>query len=189
MSEKPRQVIDALREYYELHNANVHRGLHVLAEEATALYEGARDKVAAFIKAPREEVIFTKNSSEALNLVANVLGWAGEDHGIKAGDEIVISEMEHHSNIVPWQMTAERTGATLKWFGITDDGRLDLSNINDVITERTKVVSVVHVSNILGTVNPVDEIVKRAHEVGALVAVHPSHSAPPIPLHPNQLRT
>src|SRR5512139_3331338 len=102
-SQKPRQVIEAITEYYSLHNANVHRGIHVLAEEATALYEGARDKVAAFIKAPREEVIFTKNSSEALNLVANVLGWAGEDHGVKAGDESVVSEMEHRSNIVPWQ--------------------------------------------------------------------------------------
>ena len=186
-SQKPRQVIDSIVEYYSLHNANVHRGIHVLAEEATALYEGARDKVAAFIKAPREEVIFTKNSSEALNLVANVLGWAGEDHGIKAGDEIVISEMEHHSNIVPWQMTAERTGATLKWFGITDEGRLDLSNIEDVITERTKVVSVVHVSNILGTVNPIDEIVKRAHEVGALVVVDASQSAPHMPLDVTEL--
>jgi cysteine desulfurase/selenocysteine lyase len=186
-SQKPRQMIEAITEYYSLHNANVHRGIHVLAEEATALYEGARDKVAAFIKAPREEVIFTKNSSEALNLVANVLGWAGEDHGISAGDEIVISEMEHHSNIVPWQMTAQRTGATLKWFGITDDGRLDLSNLNEVITERTKVVSVVHVSNILGTVNPVEAIVKRAHEVGALVVVDASQSAPHMPLDVTEL--
>jgi cysteine desulfurase / selenocysteine lyase len=186
-SQKPRQVIEAITEYYSLHNANVHRGIHVLAEEATALYEGARDKVAAFIKAPREEVIFTKNSSEALNLVANVLGWADEDHGISAGDEIVISEMEHHSNIVPWQMTAERTGATLKWFGITDEGRLDLSNLDQVITERTKVVSVVHVSNILGTVNPVEAIVKRAHEVGALVVVDASQSAPHMPLDVTEL--
>ncbi|NUP46033.1 MAG: cysteine desulfurase [Catenulispora sp.] len=181
-SQSPKQVIDAIVEYYSLHNANVHRGIHVLAEEATALYEGGRDKVAAFINAPREEVVFTKNSSEALNLVANVLGWAGEDYGIRPGDEIVISEMEHHSNIVPWQLTAERIGAKLRWFGITDDGRLDLSNLDELVNERTKVVSLVHVSNILGTVNPIETIVKRAHEVGALVVLDASQSAPHMPL-------
>jgi cysteine desulfurase/selenocysteine lyase len=181
-SQSPQQVIDTIVEYYSLHNANVHRGIHVLAEEATALYEGGRDKVAAFINAPREEVVFTKNSSEALNLVANVLGWAGEPYGIRPGDEIVISEMEHHSNIVPWQMTAERLGATLRWFGITDEGRLDLSNLDELINERTKVVSLVHVSNILGTVNPVEVIVRRAHEVGALVVLDASQSAPHLPL-------
>ncbi|ACU71185.1 cysteine desulfurase, SufS subfamily [Catenulispora acidiphila DSM 44928] len=181
-SQSPQQVIDSIVEYYSLHNANVHRGIHVLAEEATALYEGGRDKVAAFINAPREEVVFTKNSSEALNLVANVLGWAGEPYGIRPGDEIVISEMEHHSNIVPWQLTAERIGAKLRWFGITDEGRLDLSNLDEVINERTKVVSLVHISNILGTVNPVETIVKRAHEVGALVVLDASQSAPHLPL-------
>ena len=181
-SQSPKQVIDAIVEYYSLHNANVHRGIHVLAEEATALYEGGRDKVASFINAPREEVVFTKNSSEALNLVANVLGWAGEPYGIRAGDEIVISEMEHHSNIVPWQLTAERIGAKLRWFGITDEGRLDLSNLDELINERTKVVSLVHISNILGTVNPIETIVKRAHEVGALVVLDASQSAPHLPL-------
>ena len=181
-SQSPQQVIDTIVEYYSLHNANVHRGIHVLAEEATALYEGGRDKVAAFINAPREEVVFTKNSSEALNLVANVLGWAGEPYGIRPGDEIVISEMEHHSNIVPWQLTAERIGAKLRWFGITDEGRLDLSNLDELINERTKVVSLVHVSNILGTVNPVETIVRRAHEVGALVVLDASQSAPHLPL-------
>jgi cysteine desulfurase / selenocysteine lyase len=182
-SQKPRQVLETLADYYERHNANVHRGLHVLAEEATALYEGARDKVAAFVNARRrEEIVFTKNSSEALNLVANVLGWAGEPHGIRPGDEIVITEMEHHSNIVPWQLTAQRTGATLKWFGLTEDGRLDLSDIEQVITERTKVVSFVLVSNILGTVNPAAAIVGRAREVGALVVVDASQAAPHMPL-------
>ena len=181
-SQSPQQVIDTIVEYYSLHNANVHRGIHVLAEEATALYEGGRDKVAAFINAPREEVVFTKNSSEALNLVANVLGWAGDPYGIRPGDEIVISEMEHHSNIVPWQLTAERIGAKLRWFGITDEGRLDLSNLDELINERTKVVSLVHISNILGTVNPVETIVKRAHEVGALVVLDASQSAPHLPL-------
>ncbi|OLE21973.1 MAG: cysteine desulfurase [Catenulispora sp. 13_1_20CM_3_70_7] len=181
-SQSPKQVIDAIVEYYSMHNANVHRGIHVLAEEATALYEGGRDKVAAFINAPREEVVFTKNSSEALNLVANVLGWAGEPYGIRPGDEIVVTEMEHHSNIVPWQLTAERVGAKLRWFGITDDGRLDLSNLDELINERTKVVSLVHVSNILGTVNPIETVVRRAHEVGALVVLDASQSAPHLPL-------
>src|SRR6202008_781955 len=141
-SQKPRQVLDALVEYYEKHNANAHRGIHPLAEEATALYEGARDKVAGFIGAPsRDEVVFTKNSSEAMNLVARVLGDAGPGYRGGPGDEIVITEMEHHSNIVPWHQLAERTGATVKWFRITDDGRLDLSTLVSCITLRTKSVS------------------------------------------------
>jgi cysteine desulfurase/selenocysteine lyase len=182
-SQKPRQVLDALNAYYEQHHANVHRGVHVLAEEATALYEGARDKVAAFIKAPsRDEVVFTKNASESLNLVANMLNFADEPYRVDSGTEIVITEMEHHSNIVPWQLLAQRTGAKLKWFGLTDDGRLDLSTIDQVITERTKVVSFVLVSNVLGTVNPVEEIVRRAQEVGALVVIDASQAAPHMPL-------
>jgi cysteine desulfurase/selenocysteine lyase len=182
-SQKPRQVLDAIVEYYEQHNANVHRGIHTLAEEATALYEGARDKVAAFINAPsRDEVIFTKNSSEAMNLIARVLGDAGPGYRVGPGDEIVITEMEHHSNIVPWHQLAERTGATVKWFQITDEGRLDLSTLDDVITERTKIVSMVHVSNLLGTINPVETVIKRAREVGALVLLDASQSAPHLPL-------
>jgi cysteine desulfurase/selenocysteine lyase len=179
-SQKPRQVLDAIVDYYEKHNANVHRGIHTLAEEATALYEGARDKVAAFINAPsRDEVIFTKNSSEAMNLIARVLG---DSSRVGPSDEIVITEMEHHSNIVPWHMLAERTGATVKWFQITDDGRLDLSTLDSVITERTKIVSMVHVSNLLGTINPVDVVIKRAREVGALVLVDASQSVPHLPV-------
>ena len=182
-SQKPRQVLDAVDDYYTRHNANVHRGIHVLAEEATALYEGARDKVAAFVNArDRSEVVFTKNSTEALNLAANVITWADPPYGIRSGDEVVITEMEHHSNIVPWQMVTQRAGATLKWFGITDDGRLDLADIDRVITERTKVVSFVLVSNILGTVNPHEAIVRRAREVGALVVVDASQAAPHMPL-------
>jgi cysteine desulfurase/selenocysteine lyase len=178
-SQKPRQVLDTLNAYYEQSNANVHRGVHVLAEEATALYEGARDKVAAFINAPsRDEVIFTKNASESLNLVANMLGWADEPYRVDRDTEIVITEMEHHSNIVPWQLLSQRTGATLKWFGLTDDGRLDLSDIEQVITEKTKIVSFVLVSNILGTVNPVEAIVRRAQDVGALVLIDASQAAP-----------
>lgn len=178
-SQKPRQVLDALNDYYEQHNANVHRGVHVLAEEATALYEGARDKVAHFINAPsRDEVIFTKNASESLNLVANMLGWADEPYRVDSDTEIVITEMEHHSNIVPWQLLAQRTGAKLKWFGLTDDGRLDLSNIDELITDKTKVVSYTLVSNIMGTINPVEEISRRAQEVGALVVVDASQAVP-----------
>jgi cysteine desulfurase / selenocysteine lyase len=185
-SQKPRQVLDALDDYYTRHNANVHRGIHVLAEEATALYEDARDKVAAFINAAdRSEVVFTKNSTESLNLAANVIAWADRGslgRGLGPGDEVVITEMEHHSNIVPWQLVTKRSGATLRWFGLTDEGRLDLSDIDGVITERTKVVSFVLVSNILGTVNPPEELVRRAHEVGALVVVDASQAAPHMPL-------
>jgi cysteine desulfurase/selenocysteine lyase len=185
-SQKPRQVLDALDDYYTRHNANVHRGIHVLAEEATALYEAARDKVAAFINAAdRSEVVFTKNSTEALNLAANVIAWADRGspgRGLGPGDDVVITEMEHHSNIVPWQLVTARTGASLRWFGLTDEGRLDLSDIDGVITENTKVVSFVLVSNILGTVNPPEELVRRAHEVGALVVVDASQAAPHMPL-------
>ena len=126
-------------------------------------------------------MIFTKNASEALNLVANTLAWAAGPLAVGPGDEVVITEMEHHSNIVPWQLLTERTGATLRWFGLTDDGRLDLSNIDELITERTKVVSLTWVSNMLGTVNPVAEIARRAHEVGALVVVDASQAAPQLP--------
>ncbi|MFF1908191.1 cysteine desulfurase [Kitasatospora sp. NPDC058218] len=178
-SQKPRQVLEALNTYYERHNANVHRGVHVLAEEATALYEGARDKVAAFVNAPsRNEVVFTKNASESLNLVANMLTWADEPYRVDADSEIVITEMEHHSNIVPWQLLSQRTGAKLKWFGLTDEGRLDLSNIDELITEKTKVVSFTLVSNLLGTVNPVEAIVRKAQDVGALVVIDASQAAP-----------
>jgi cysteine desulfurase/selenocysteine lyase len=182
-SQKPRSVIDAMREHYEVHNANVARAVHQLGAESTEAYEAARDKVAAFINAPsRDEVVFTKNITEALNLLARVLGDAPAPHGIREGDEIVITEMEHHSNIVPWQLLRDRTGATLRWFGLTDEGRLDLSAIDDLINERTKVVSLVWVSNMLGTVNPVEEIVRRAHEVGALVIVDAAQAVPQMPV-------
>jgi cysteine desulfurase/selenocysteine lyase len=141
-SQKPRHVIDTMAEHYALHNANVARAVHQLGAESTAAFEDARDKVAGFIGAPsRNEVIFTKNSTEALNLVANALAWADGDLEIGPGDEVLITEMEHHSNIVPWQLLTERKGATLRWFGLTDDGRLDLSDIDTLINERTAVVS------------------------------------------------
>jgi cysteine desulfurase / selenocysteine lyase len=181
-SQKPQVVIDTMVDHLERHNANIARAMHQLGAEATAAYEDARDKVAAFLGAPdRDEVIFAKNATEALNLTANTLAWPGERQ-VGAGDEIVITEMEHHSNIVPWQLLCERTGATLRWFGVTDDGHLDLAHIDDLITERTKVVSLVWVSNMLGTVNPVNEIARRAHEVGALVVVDASQAAPQLPI-------
>ncbi|MBA3782671.1 MAG: cysteine desulfurase [Nocardioides sp.] len=181
-SQKPQVVIDTMVDHLEHHNANIARAMHVLGAESTEAFESARDRVAAFINAPsRDEVIFTKNASEALNLVANTLAWKGP-HQLGEGDEVVITEMEHHSNIVPWQLVTERTGATLRWFGLTDDGHLDLSNIDDLITERTKVVSLTWVSNMLGTINPVAEITRRAHEVGALVVVDASQAAPQLPI-------
>jgi len=177
-SQKPLQVVDALRDHYLLHNANVARAMHQLGAEATEAYEGGRDKVAAFIGATnRDEIVFTKNASEALNLAAHTLG-----AGLKPGDEVVISEMEHHSNIVPWQLACERTGATLRWFGVTDEGRLDLSNVEELINERTKVVSLTWVSNALGTINPITEIAAKAHAVGATVVVDASQAVPQFPV-------
>jgi cysteine desulfurase/selenocysteine lyase len=182
-SQKPQQVIDVVDDHYLRHNANVARAMHTLGAESTEAFETARDKVAAFVRAPsRDEVIFTKNSTEALNLVANTLAWAEAPYRIGPGDEILISEMEHHSNIVPWQLLTERKGATLRWFGLTDEGRLDLSNIDDLVNEHTKVVAVAWVSNALGTINPVAEIVRRAHEVGALVVLDASQAVPQLPV-------
>jgi cysteine desulfurase/selenocysteine lyase len=181
-SQKPQVVIDTMVDHLERHNANIARAMHQLGAEATAAYEDARDKVAAFLGAPdRDEVIFLKNATEALNLAASTMAWAGERQ-VGPGDEVVITEMEHHSNIVPWQLLCERTGATLRWFGVTDEGHLDLSNVDDLINERTKVVSLVWVSNMLGTVNPIGEIARRAHEVGALVVVDASQAAPQLPI-------
>ena len=179
-SQKPQAVIDAIEEHYRWHNANVARAMHVLGSEATEGFELGRTKVAEFIGAPRrEEVIFTKNASEALNLVARVLGDAGR---VNESTDIVITEMEHHSNIVPWQQLSERSGATLRWFGITDEGRLDLSNLDDLITERTAVVSLTWVSNMLGTINPLDTVIARAKAVGALVVVDGSQAVPQLPV-------
>jgi cysteine desulfurase / selenocysteine lyase len=182
-SQKPQIVIDTIAEHYAMHNANVARAMHHLGAEATAAFEGARDTVAAFIGAPsRDEIVFAKNASEALNLVANTLAWVEGDLAVGPGDEVVITEMEHHSNIVPWQLLTQRKGATLRWFGLTDEGRLDLSDIDELINERTKVVSLVWVSNMLGTVNPVAEIARRAHEVGAIVVVDASQAVPQFPV-------
>lgn len=177
-SQKPRQVVDAIERHYLEHNANVARAMHQLGAEASEAFELGRDKVASFIGAPRrEEVVFTKNASEALNLVARVLGDAGR---VGAGDEVVVTQMEHHSNLVPWQLLTQRTGAHLRWYGVTPEGRLDLDSLT--LTEKTKVVSVTWVSNMLGTINPVAEIVRRAHEVGALVVIDASQAVPQLPV-------
>jgi cysteine desulfurase / selenocysteine lyase len=178
-SQKPRQVIDSISDFYERHNANIHRATHELGEEATAAYEGSRIKVARFIGTSDEtEVVFTKNISEAINLVAYSLENASGPLGIGEGDEVLITEMEHHSNIVPWQLLCQRTGARLRWFSVTQDGRLDLSQADDLINERTKIVALAHQSNVLGTINPVAEIAARAHAVGALVLVDAAQSVP-----------
>ncbi|MFN8192391.1 MAG: cysteine desulfurase [Nocardioidaceae bacterium] len=186
-SQKPQVVVDAMVDHLERHNANVARAMHQLGAETTAAFERARDRVASFIGGHDNEVVFTKNASEALNLVANTLAWAEGDWSARVGklgpgDEVLITEMEHHSNIVPWQLLTQRTGATLRWFGLTDDGRLDLSTIDELINERTRVVSLTWVSNVLGTVNPVADIARRAHEVGALVVVDASQAAPQLPI-------
>jgi cysteine desulfurase/selenocysteine lyase len=179
-SQKPQAVIDAIDEHYRWHNANVARAMHVLGSEATEAFELGRTKVAEFIGAPsRDEVVFTKNASEALNLVARVLGDAGR---VNENTDVVITEMEHHSNIVPWQLLAERSGARLRWFGITDEGRLDLSDLEELVTERTAVVSLTWVSNMLGTINPLDVVIARAKEVGALVVVDASQAVPQLPV-------
>ncbi|HEY5820656.1 MAG TPA: SufS family cysteine desulfurase [Propionibacteriaceae bacterium] len=178
-SQKPRCVVEAMEDHYLNHNANVARAMHLLGAEATEAFEGGRATIAQFIGASRsEEVVFTKNASEALNLCAHTLG-----AGLTAGDEIVISVMEHHSNIVPWQLLAARTGATLRWFDVTAEGRLDLeaAAAEGLINERTKIVSLTHVSNVLGTVNPITQIAAAAHAVGAVMVVDASQAVPQLP--------
>jgi cysteine desulfurase / selenocysteine lyase len=188
-SQKPRSVLDAERWFYETVNAAPHRGAHQLAEEATAAYEEARATIGRFIGAPAQEIVFTRNTTEAINLVAYALSNAAtakepefRSYAVGQGDEIVVTEMEHHANLVPWQQLCERTGAILRWLGLTDDGRLDLSDLDTVVNERTKLVAVTHQSNILGTVNPVREIAERAHAVGALVLVDGAQSVPHQPV-------
>jgi cysteine desulfurase/selenocysteine lyase len=179
-SQKPQVVIDAEVDFYRLHNAAVHRGAHQLAEEATDVYEGARATVASFIGADENEIIFTKSATESLNLVAYAMGNAlsGNRFHLQEGDSIVVTEMEHHANLIPWQQLAARTGASLSWFSVTAEGRLDLSAINTLITEKTKVVALTHQSNVLGTINPLEEIIARAHAVGAVVVLDACQSVP-----------
>jgi cysteine desulfurase / selenocysteine lyase len=187
-SQKPRQVLDAVRDAYELHNAAAHRGTHLLGEEATDLYEGARAKVAAFIGASSpDEVVFVKNATEAINLVAysmsNSSALGGPDRfRVLPGDEILITELEHHANLVPWQQLCERTGATLRWLGVTPDGRIDLSNLDAMISGRTKLVAVAHQSNVTGAVLDLAPVVAAAHAKGALVLADAAQSVPHQPV-------
>ncbi len=187
-AQKPQVVLDTITDFYANHYANVARAVHTLGSESTTAFENARDKVATFVNAPsRDEVVFTKNISESLNMIAYALSNAATTPGaerfrVGPGDEIVVTEMEHHSNLVPWQLLAQRTGATFKWIPLDDEGRLDIDAIDRVISERTKVVAFVHQSNALGTVNPVPRIVARARAVGALTVVDAAQSAPHRPL-------
>ena len=183
-SQKPQSVIQALVDYYEGYNSNVHRGVHALSMEATDRYEEARVKVANFIKADTpESVIWTRNTTEGINLVAN--SWALEE--ISEGDEIVVTQMEHHSNLVPWQRVARERGASLRVLPLTGDGMVDLQAADSIITRRCKLLSIVHVSNSLGTINPVDELVARARAVGAYVLIDGAQSVPHLPVDVNDL--
>lgn len=178
-SQKPAAVLQAMDDYYRLHNANVHRGVHTLSEEATALYEGVRGKLAQLINAPSErQIVFTRGTTEGINLVANTWGRAN----LQPGDEVLITEMEHHSNIVPWQLLQAQIGFTLRYIPITADGTLDLSQLPALLNERTRLLSFVHVSNVLGTVNPAAELVQAAHAVGAKVLVDGAQSVPHLPV-------
>jgi cysteine desulfurase/selenocysteine lyase len=183
-SQKPLSVIDAESNFYKFNNAAVHRGAHQLAEEATDAYEGARLKVANFLGAKEDEIVFTKSATESLNLIAYAMGNAepGSRFALTPKNRIVVTEMEHHANLIPWQQLAARTGASLSWFEVNPEGRLDLSNIDSVITEGTKVVALTHQSNVLGTINPLDAIIKRAHEVGAVVVLDACQSVPHMPI-------
>ncbi len=204
-SHKPRQVLDAERDFYERINAAVHRGAHQLSEEGTDAYESARARIAAFIGAAPSEVVFTRNATEALNLVAYAFSNATSGGGggaagmpstdsavrpappadrfaLRPGDEVLVTQMEHHANLVPWQELCRRTGATLRWVPVTDDGRLDLSDLDTLLNARTKVFAFTHVSNVLGTVNPVAHLAARAHAVGALVVLDACQSVPHLPV-------
>ena len=206
-SHKPRQVLDAERHFYEHTNAAVHRGAHQLSEEGTDAYESARQRIAAFIGAQASQIVFTRNATEAINLVAYAFSNATAGGGgasldeppgmppahlagrfrIGPGDEVLVTEMEHHANLVPWQELCRRTGATLRWIPVTADGRLELSGLDALLTERTRVLAFTHVSNVLGTVNPVRELAERAHAVGALVVLDACQSVPHLPIEVTEL--
>ncbi|HXO66629.1 MAG TPA: cysteine desulfurase [Candidatus Dormibacteraeota bacterium] len=177
-SQKPKAVIAALADYYSRYNANVHRGIHTLSEEATDEYEKARRKIQAFINAESpSELIFVRNTTEAINLVAYSYG-----SRLREGDEILLSEMEHHSNLVPWQLLADRSGARLRFLPLFDDGTLDMSALPGLLSERTRIVAVSHMSNVLGTINPVEEIARQAHAAGAMVLLDAAQSVPHLPV-------
>lgn len=188
-SQKPQAVIDAEVDFYAKHNAAAHRGAHQLAEEATELFEASRQTVADFLGAKSEEIVFTKSATESLNLLAYSFSNAEPGSRFAIGPEhsIVVSEMEHHANLIPWQQLAKRSGAELKWFGVTPDGRLDESDIDSLITTKTKVVAITQQSNVLGTINNLEQIIKKAHAVGAIVIVDACQSVPHIPVDVTQL--
>jgi cysteine desulfurase / selenocysteine lyase len=181
-SQKPESVITAEADFYRTKNAAVHRGAHLVAEEASDAYEGARANLAKFIGAQTDEVIFTKSATESLNFLAYTFGNKNSKICLKAGDEIVVSEMEHHANLIPWQQLAERIGAKLTWLPITSDGRLDHSKISQVITGKTKIVAITHQSNVFGTIVPIDQIVKAARSVGAFIILDACQSVPHFPV-------
>ena len=178
-SQKPLLVLNTLRDYYEQYNSNVHRGVHTLSVKATDAYEGSRDKVAAFVNAAsRQEIVFTRNATEAINLVAYSWGTSN----LQQGDEIILSVMEHHSNLIPWQLLAQRTGAVLKFVELTETQEFDLEHFKSLVGDRTKLVSTVHVSNTLGCINPVQEIIAYAHQYGAKVLIDACQSVPHMPI-------
>ena len=179
-SQKPRQVLDAERNFYEQNNAAVHRGAHLLAEEASIAYEGARQVLASFLNAELDEVIFTKSATESINALAYSFGNStnGSRFALKPGERIVVSELEHHANLIPWQQLAKRSGAELVWFSVDPEGRLDQSNLDELINASTKIVAITHQSNVLGTIVPLKDIVSRAHAVGAVVVLDACQSAP-----------
>ncbi|MGI8427680.1 MAG: cysteine desulfurase [Actinomycetota bacterium] len=178
-SQRPRQVIEAVRRFYEEDNSNVHRSVHTLGQRATVLYEGAREKVAKLLGAPAaREIIFTKSATEGLNLLAYAWG----RHHLAEGDEVLVTEMEHHSNLVSWQLACRDTGATIKAIPVNDEENLDLSQLDQLITNRTKILAITHVSNVLGTINPIAEIAAKAHEVGAVVVCDGAQAVPHMPV-------
>lgn len=189
-AQKPEVVIDAEQDFYVQRNAAVHRGAHQLAEEATEAFEDARGKVARFVGVDADELVWAKNATEGINLVAYAMGNASVGRGgaaarrfaLRPGDEIVVTEAEHHANLVPWQELAFRTGATLRWLGLDDEGRIRLDEMDTVVTERTKVLAFTHASNVTGAVTPVEPLVARAHEVGALVVLDACQSVPHLPV-------
>jgi cysteine desulfurase/selenocysteine lyase len=183
-SQKPAQVIEAMNDYYRRYHSNVHRGIHALSEEATNAYEGAREKIARFINArDSREVIYVRNATEGMNLVTRCWG----KRNLKAGDEILLTEMEHHANLVPWQMVAEETGATIRYVPFNGDGTLDLSDLSSLLTEKTRVFSFTAMSNVFGTITPAKELVEAAHQVGAIAVVDAAQSVPHMPVDVRQL--
>ena len=186
-SQKPRAVLDAEAEFYFTSNAAVNRGSYLLAERASEAFDGAREVVAQFLAVSSDEIVFTKSATESINLLAYAFGNPASGISVKAGDEIVLSELEHHANLIPWQELAKRTGATLKWFNAQLDGSLDLSTISEIITEKCKVVAITHQSNVLGSIPELAPIIEAAHAVGALVVLDACQSVPHMPVKPQEL--